>query len=292
MGRTRNSSLRSPLTWGCALGVAFGALGCSVTATADSADASDVSTSQAALVTVERTSDPAKTEVVARLVRVVGPGTLDEPALRLAGASDDLPGLGTCVAPSVRAQGASAVRSLELADLGQVTAELGGAPVSLTARHVPDPAGMLSGVVYNARLSEPGAVEGRKLVVRAAPTDPDAAFVAEVRVPADVSDLRLAGQDPRELSAAPGPTELTWLAGEPEDIIVVDVRAQGRPPVRCAFADAGRGVLPLLGDDGSLVVHRVHRERFRLDRSRRDDGEIRFDTAKTFVFSRTSREGR
>ena len=291
MGRPRKLPLRSPLTWGCALGVAFGALGCSVTATADSADASDVSASQAALVTVERTSDPAKTEVVARLVRVVGPGTLDEPALRLAGVSDDLPGLGTCVAPSVRAQ-ASAVRSLELADLGQVTAELGGAPVGLTARHVPDPAGVLSGVVYNARLVEPSAVEGRKLVVRTAPSDPEAAFVAEVRVPADVSDLRIGGQDPRELTTAPGPAELTWLAGEPEDVIVVDVRAQGRPSVRCAFADAGRGVLPLLGDDGTLVVHRVHRERFRLDKSRRDDGEIRFDTSKTFVFSRTSREGR
>jgi hypothetical protein len=129
------------------------------------------------------------------------------------------------------------------------------------------------------------------------------AFVAQVAVPSDVANLRFAGQDPKEFSAAQGPIELTWLtpdrtdrAGELEDLVIFEVRGTdpSRPASRCVFPDNGRALVPI-ADEGTVVVHRIHREHFHLDfsnpktRRDRDEGEIRFDTSRTIAFTRSGR---
>lgn len=285
------------------------ALGCSLSTAPDAADA-EAGTSQAALVTLERSStDGARVDVVARVVRAHG-GPLDEAALQLAGLGDALPALGTC-APvdgpgllGAREGGlAAASRGLELLQLGGVALEVGDTfRAPLVARHVPDPAGVLSGVVYNARISPEGAglMAARATVtVRAQPAPGDAegaAFAATVSVPRDLTDVRLAGQDPREL-AATGAAELTWAIDgeEPSTTIGVEIRPADatRTAYRCAFADTGRASLPaavLASDEGTLVLRRVQRERFRLEghgASRREaDGEIRFDAVRTLPYRR------
>lgn len=283
-------------------------LGCSLSAVPDAADA-EAGASQAALVTLERTADGARVDVVARVVRAHG-APLDEAALQLAGLGDALPPLGTC-APvdglglSSGLSGGSASRNLELLELGGVALEVGDFRAPLLARHVPDPAGVLSGVVYNARISPEGAgllAPRAAVTVRAQATagDPEgAAFVATVTVPRDVTDVRLAGQDPRELSAV-GAVELTWSAdGEDPSSSMVGLEVRptdaARTAYRCAFADTGRASLPavvLVADEGALVLHRVQRERFRLEghsAARQPEGEIRFDAVRVLAYHRERR---
>lgn len=295
-------------------------MGCSFSAVADPADgASDTNASQAALVTIERSSDATKADVVARVVRVTGAGTLDEAALRLAGFAEDLPAIGTCASSAARAGSTPAAAlsgHLELVDLGQVGIELqDGARTPLVARHVPDPAGVLSGIMYNARITDATPKGESRVTVRASgiSSDPDSvSFVASVSIPRDVADLRIASQDPRDFGAPPGPVDLTWTPavertdrferGDLDDVVVIDVRGNdtSRPsiPLRCAFADTGRATIPLASDEGVIVTHRVRRERFRLDlpssdprhkATKHDEGEIRFDSARAFPFMRTNR---
>lgn len=331
------------------------ALGCSFSAGAAGSEATDAETvgAQAALVTIasiastERsaTEPVQRADVVARVVRANG-GPLDEGALRLAGLGDDLPVLGTCAPMGSGSLGLAALaghagqtgsgssgssawrsRSLELMDLGSVAMDIGDAfraspvaTVTLAPRHVPDPAGVLSGIVYNARVSTESASQltpRAQVTVRAlgGPGEADpVGFTATITVPRDVSDVRLGGQDPREFFAPAGSVELTW-APEPEDAasagastIGVDVKPKdlSQPTIRCTFADTGRAILPaaaLVSDEGTLTVHRVHRERFRLEtRSARTvrepreprephdgEGEIRFDSARAFPYLRKAR---
>ncbi len=290
------------------------AMGCSLSTAPDAADA-EAGTSQAALVTLERSStDGARVEVVARVVRAHG-GPLDEAALRIAGLGDALPVLGTCVpvdGPGLSGTregglaGTAASRSLELVELGGVALEVGDTfRAPLVARHVPDPAGVLSGVVYNARLTPEGAgllAPRATVTVRAQPSPGDvegAAFTATVGVPRDVADVRLAGQDPRELTSLTslGAAELTWAADADESsaTIGVEVRPSDatRTAYRCAFPDTGRALLPaaaLSADEGTLVLRRVQRERFRLEGHagvrREGEGEIRFDAVRALPYRR------
>lgn len=295
-------------------------MGCSLSTAPDAADA-EAGTSQAALVTLERSStDGARVEVVARVVRAHG-GPLDEAALRIAGLGDALPVLGTCVpvdGPGLSGTregglaGTAASRSLELVELGGVALEVGDTfRAPLVARHVPDPAGVLSGVVYNARLTPEGAgllAPRATVTVRAQPSPGDvegAAFTATVAVPRDVADVRLAGQDPRELTSlisltsltSLGAAELTWAADADESsaTIGVEVRPSDatRTAYRCAFPDTGRALLPaaaLSADEGTLVLRRVQRERFRLEGHagvrREGEGEIRFDAVRALPYRR------
>ncbi len=307
--------------------LASSALGCSFSAGEGPADA-EVGNAQAALVTIERSAgEAARADVVVRVVRAHG-GPLDEAAIRLAGLGDELPALGTCAVfggSLGRAGGSGAggsafgMRSLELVDLGGVAVEVGDAlRAPLVARHVPDPAGVLSGLVYNARIAAESAAQltPRAVVtVRAAGAtgDVDAvAFAATITIPRDVTDVRLAGQDPRELATpiatGAGPSvELTWAAPEPEDLapgtldtLGVDVRPLDttRPGLRCAFPDTGRATIPAFPtasaiDEGTLTLHRIRRERFRVEagrgHGRESDGEIRFDAARSVPYVRKTR---
>ena len=299
------------------------ALGCSFNAVADAADADVAQANVQALVTVERAdSREARADVVARVARV-RTGTLDDASLRLAGLGDDFPALGTCslqtgslgsgAGSTSAGAGAFGSRGLELVDVGQVSLEgPDGLRAPLVARQVPDPAGMLSGVMYSARISDPSQHVGTSpvtLTVRAPGVtgDPESlTFVAQVTLPKDLAEVRLGGVDPKDFSGSAGaPADLTWQAAqESEDLVVVDLKSADRA-ARCTFADVGRASLltpatnELLQDATSLTVHRVHREHFRLDRTDHTDrvdtrkaeprGEIRVDSSRTFVLTRKSR---
>ena len=73
--------------------------------------------------------------------------------------------------------------------------------------------------------------------------------------------------------------------GEPAALVCSDVRPGG---ARCtlALAVAGHGSVPssLLGDSGTLVVHRLHREALHVRGI--DTGEVRFDFSRTVSYTR------
>jgi hypothetical protein len=310
--------LAAATLFGCATNVSIGGDG---TSGEPEASASSAAT---AVIVIERTaaagSETTRTEAVARFVRMRA-GAVDDDALRLIGATVDFPAMGTCAtglgamrgsstavasASGNGANGAAApspprARAMALLDVGAITVESGGVKTNLLARQLPDVADLVSGVVYTARptgaagYAEAALPARGTYVVRAGgSTELDIApFVAVATAPGDPVDLRVAGQDARTggVTIAPsGPAELTWEQGGADDVIYVDVtsKVSGVPGVRCLFADAGRASIAATAltafDEGTLSVHRVHREPIHAHGI--EPGEMRFDFARTIPFSR------
>jgi hypothetical protein len=205
-------------------------------------------------------------------------GAVDDSALRLAGASLDLPALGTCASPELPSP---SLRNVELVDVGSVTLEGAQAKTSLFPRAMPDPSGAVSGLFYSARATE-AFTPGANVQLRATGGDLAEGFLVSVPSPHDVGDLRLA-------TTAAG-LELGWDATDADarDVVYVDVSSASALVARCAIADAGRFVIPaatLAGlDDGLVSVHRVHHEPFRARGI--EPGEVRFDLARVAAFKR------
>lgn len=250
----------------------------------DGPDAEATSQTATAVVVVERSQGPGDAvhgdALVARFVRV-RQGTVDDPALRLAGAALDLPALGSCVA-ALDAQVATAGRSVELVDVGSVTVEGSLGRTVLFPRAMPDPSGAVSGLFYSARATDsftPGA--RLQLRVTSGQDLPDG-FLVNVAAPRDVGDVRL--------STTTAGLELGWDATDADarDIVYIDVSAAQTVVLRCASSDLGRFVVPtamLAGlDEGAVSVHRVHREPFRARGI--EPGEVRFDLARVVAFRR------
>ena len=264
-------------------------------------------------------TETARGEAVARVVRMRS-GPVDDEALRLVGGAVELPALGTCTALGGSRDGSgssfsgassssapsSPMRAMSLVDVGAVTLEAGGIKTSLAPRQLPDVADLVSGVVYTARPGD-GAIPARgSFVLRAAGSaDLDVApFIVDTIAPGEPTDLRIAGQDARSAAGVAlvpnASAELTWSAGATEDVVYVDIipsagpaattlGASGAATVRCVFADpAGRGALPASAlaafEDGTLSVHRLHREPFHAHGV--EPGEVRFDFARAVLFSR------
>lgn len=285
-------------------GLALPAFGCSanVSATPEQADAeANASAPTAAVIVVQRTvGDGARGEAVARFMRMRGRQDQAD-ALRVVGAAVDFPALGTCLSlttldRSVAIAPVSAVSPLEpapsvqLLDVGAVSMEANGVQTQLFARQVPDVVDLVSGVVYaRATDAEFLPARGRYVLRVAGALDADA-FVVPASAPGDLGDLRVAGQDGRVVALPPAAAaDLSWEPGAADDMVYVDVNATSvaqMPTIRCAFSDAGRATIAaaLLPDDGTLSIHRVHRERFRARGI--DSGEMRFDFAKVVSFSR------
>lgn len=299
--------LTGPLRTNVALAVlvAAGALfGCSapvggVAGSPDGVDAEAISPATA-IVVIERTTTPAsatgtgestRAEAIARFVRMRA-GAVDDQALRMVGVAVDLPPLGTCAALSEARAPAAPARALELADVGPITVESQNARTSLSPRQVPDPVGLVSGVVYSARAADPaGLPSGGRFTFRAGATELDVApFSVVASAPKDPGDVRLAGRELRAAISGASPVELAWEAddGASHDLIYVDVAGdRERAGSRCVFSDTGRATLAgslFAGiDDGTVTVHRLHREAFRSKGI--DSGEIRFDFARIVWFS-------
>jgi hypothetical protein len=258
----------------------FGALavlaGCS--ANADLPDAEAVSaTSASAIVVVER--GPSGDAIVARFVRA-RQGMVDDVALRTAGVQD-LPALGTCVTSFEGPLGAapSAARPVDLLDVGAVTFD----STVLLPRSLPDPAGMVSGYFYSARTNESFATAAASRVSLRASGGADLpeGFAVNLASPRELVDVRVA--------SLAGALDVTWDATDADvhDFVYVDVLAPTFV-ARCSGNDYGRLTLPanVLGnvEEGSLSVHRVHRESFKTRGI--DPGEVRFDLARVVTFRR------
>lgn len=264
--------------------------------------------STTAIVVVARSIDPtegSRAEASARFVRVAGSSTAS--ALQSIGASLDLP-RDSCASvaslASAAGPGEPGERALiELADVGSVSIDTGETQARLAPRQLPDVTDVVSGVVY-ARAADPAAfpagVAYTLRVSGAADIDP---IETRATAPADPTDVRLVGEDVLGAADLPAgePLEFAWPAGSvgPGDSLYADIRPSGGTGVRCVLAsdDIGDGglssaVIPstLLADEhgafteGTVVVHRVHREAFRARGL--EGGEVRFDFARTIAYKR------
>jgi hypothetical protein len=289
------------------------AIGC-VAPPDDRPDAEATSSTATAVVVVERTVGPGDAvrgdAVIARFVRV-RQGSVDEQALRIAGASGfdrDLPAVGTCSTAGFGAETQAALqpRSVDLLDVGVLTVDGAsnpgspGAPLAnagrstvLLPRSMPDPTGVVSGVFYSARSAEAFTPAARLQFHTSGGPDMAEGFRVDVPSPRDVSDVHVAFA-----SASPGSSpalEVSWeadaVASEARDVVYVDVLGpSSRLVTRCATLDVGQLAIPgtAVGnlEDGQLAVHRLHRESFRAKGI--EPGEIRFDIARVIAFHRGS----
>jgi hypothetical protein len=283
--------------------VAFAAasVACSapVAASSDTADAEAAASPATAVVVVERTSGPgdaSHAEAVARFVQMRA-GAVDDQALRMVGAAVDFPALDACEAVGKTWGGDSPARAVRLADVGLVTLEAsqamtpGSARTSLVARQLPDVADLVSGVVYTAR-GEGTLVPHARYALRSTGTAEVDPFEVLATAPPEPGDVKVDGQDGRvAVALTPGSgATLSWEPGAPEDLVYVDVvsRAGDGAVVRCLFADAGHATIAAAAfggvEEGTVSVHRLHREAFRAKGL--DSGEIRFDFARAIAFTR------
>jgi hypothetical protein len=299
----------------CAVGI-----GCSapVGAAAAVEGSIEASPSSTAVVLIERTvssGESARAEAVARFLRMRG-GPVDDEALRMVGAATDFPAVGACAPLSPAKAPESVARAVELVDVGSVSIEVNGVALSMPPRRLPDILDLVSGVVYSTRAPEPEALpSGATYVLRAsghasANGDQDLPpFVVSAVAPialgassmlvtsGDTDLLLVGGQDVKTpggiVLSSDAPVELAWEAGSPEDVVYVDVTqalASTTPAtrsVRCMFGDVGRAVLTptaLAEGEGTLAIHRLHRESFQARGI--DAGEIRFDFARVVSFRR------
>jgi hypothetical protein len=304
----------------CAVAPALGCAG-TVTGATGTGDAETPATN--AVILVERmvnAAEASRAVASARFIRVAGSSTAG--ALQTIGASLDLPPPGSCATVTSLAAGAGSLAAgalsdgaeralIELADVGSVAIDTGGALARLAPRQVPDVTDVVSGVVY-ARAADPSLFPaGAPYVVHVtggADLDP---IDAPATAPADPTDVHLVGEDGRGRAelAAGAPIEFDWPSGAPVgDVLYADVRPIGGSGVRCVLTadddvagDAGdpsqapglaRTLVPAASlfdehgpfTEGTVVIHRVHRETFRARGL--DSGEVRFDFARSIAYRR------
>jgi hypothetical protein len=245
-----------------------------VSTSSEGADAEAVAPATAIVVVKKAGGEPA--QAVARFVRMRS-GAVDDQTLRMLNATVELPALGTCESVPAREFAWSApARAVRLADVGPVSLEASGVRTALVAREVPDVADLVGGPVYTAQQLPTGA--GTIVLRGGAPELDVVPFEIAAAAPAEPGEVRV--------SFGAGGAEVGWDSGSAEDVVFVEIAGDGAP-ARCVFADSGHALVPSAsfgGDEGSLTLHRVHRESFHAKGL--DSGEIRFDFAKTIAFSR------
>lgn len=290
---------------------ALPAMGCTVPSSSDNPDAEAIAQSTTAVVVVERTTGPGEAahadNVVARFVRVQQ-GIVDDQVLRVVGAADDVPApvpaMGTCTAVDPdhtesfegRSSAARTPRGTTLLDVGAVALEdsktSGAKGTELLPRMMPDPAGVVSGVIYSARANDAFTAGGRVTLRVSGGADLEAGFVAQFNAPRDVSDVHV----------RPSKTgvDVTWDATDVDarDVVYVELLTPSSVVVtRCAVSDSTGHVFvpfassPLL-DEGQVAVHRLHREPFRVVAGKSaPEGEIRFNTVRIVTYPTPSLAG-
>lgn len=260
--------------------IAFGALSILVGCAVDNPDGPDaeaqVSSSAAGVVVVERTG--AGDAIVARFVRA-RQGAVDDAILRMAGGLD-VPAAGTCTTSLDLSP--PAVRGVDLLDVGAVTIDAPqGQTTVLLPRALPDPAGVVSGYFYSARTAEAFAPGARVSLRASGGQDMPEGFAVTVAAPRDLGEVRL--------DATATGLDVSWDAetSDARDLVYADVLAP-TTVARCAANDVGRLAIPAATvagiDEGSIVVHRVHREPLRARGI--EPGEVRFDLSRTVSFRR------
>jgi len=204
-------------------------------------------------------------------------------------------------------------------DVGSVAIEANGVSIALPPRRLPDIVDLVSGVVYSTRATDPEILPSdATYVLRASGPasvagEPDfQPLVASAVAPAALGEtdaLVVSGQDVRNPSGVvlslDAPVDLAWGAGNPDDLVYVDVTASpvgtssaltSSQAVRCVFSDVGHASLAATAFvdvggslEGTLSIHRLHHEAFQARGI--DSGEIRFDFARVVAWSLVSQPG-
>jgi hypothetical protein len=272
-----------------------GALGCTgEISPARPGDAEATTTS--AIVVVERSMDATGTphaQASARFVRFSASSSTDD-AMRSIGAALALPSRRACAhlasSPDQMAPDEPAP-IVELVDVGGVSMEAAGVETRLIPRQLPDITDVVSGVVY-ARSGDPAILPaGASYAVHISGGSALAGFDVAAKAPGDPSDVRLSGEDPPGSLRVRGPSiGFAWAPDDRADLIYVDVRPGG---VRCVLGedDGGAEVLrgevtaSVLDDEGTLVIHRLHRLVVR--QGGLASLEIRFDFSRSVSYVRS-----
>jgi hypothetical protein len=281
-----------------ALAVSAPLVGCTgaVSEPAGPGDAEGVAMSTSAVVIVERgldTTGALRAETSARFIRVPSTSSTQE-ALRAIGATVDLPPAGSCASIASLAGGATQATSVpvvELVDVGAVALDTTAGETRLVPRQLPDVTDVVSGVVY-ARTADPTLLPSvARYVVHVAGALDVEPFDVAATAPADPTDVRIAREDTSGLSVPGGAAiELAWPEDASDDVLYVDVQPAA---YRCTLdagsagpSDRTRASVPasLVDEDGTLVVHRVHREA--LSVRGLESAELRFDFSRSVSYVR------
>src|SRR5205814_852472 len=152
---------------------------------------------------------------------------------------------------------------IELLDVGNVTVESSAIRSTLVARRLPDVVDLVSGVVYTARGPEDGSFGAGHYSLRVAGSADVPAFVRDADGPSVPSAVRVADQDAIGTVVIDGSTDVAWEPGSERDIVLVEITGASAT-TRCTFADAGHASITAtsFGAQGTLTLHRIHREPF------------------------------
>jgi hypothetical protein len=255
------------------------------------------------IVLVERTAAEGgvvQTNVSAKFMRLAA-GTDAELAERVVGGSWlTLPAAGECVAinsfgGAEETPALSGLSTIELLDVGDLSIQAGAKAMPLAARAFPDVGDLVSGVFYTSRDARSDLPAPARYVLASTGSAQLDRFAIEADAPAAPEEVRVGdaalveGVSLEEGSAA----VLHWRAGQTSaegrkaegDLIYVDLTAPSGTGVRCAYADAGEGVVPeamlraktwgALPVTLNLSVHRVRQGSF--SAAGIDAGDLRFD---------------
>ncbi len=237
-----------------------------------------------ALVSIERSEylngDEARAEAAAHFARIpshVDPAALFE-ALGLVG---ELPPLGECFIGEAEMGEVPEDVFVEFVEAGDVSIRADGVETPLARRAVLGLSDVISGVVYTTldRSAEPFP-SGQ--VYRATSTGGElAAVTLEGVAPETLDDVQLEGIAWEYLPEAPlnGPLEVTWAAGDRDDIVVVEFSSDSALQTQCAFSDSGGAVIPegAVPKTGNGYVSIRRLRVVEVDIPNADGGELRFD---------------
>jgi hypothetical protein len=175
------------------------------------------------------------------------------------------------------------VDRIELLEAGNVSLHTSQHQTTLAPRAFPAVTDLVEGVVYTTRdLSAEPLPAGEPYTVRAAGSDAIVPLSVSVQAPAEPTGVTVGGVPIHELStvSARQPIDITWKVGEPEDMVYVELSAEGVPSAVCAFRDElGAATVPAgtftASSEGRFALHRVRQQPF--DASGVESGRVRFD---------------
>lgn len=274
----------------------FSGVGCSATVSGSGTVDAEPRLTTSAVVVVERMVDPvgsSRAEASARFVRVAAPVSTEE-ALQAIGAAVALPTADRC-APLALLAAASPLAEpapvVELVDVGSVSLDAEGRETHLVSRLLPDVTDVVSGLVY-ARTADPSLLPAESRYTLRVGGRPDlAAFEITAAAPADPANVQVGGLEADGTVAVTGASlPFSWPSGAEGDVVYVDIQPGA---FRCVLGGKSapddsllRAVVPtaLLGDSGTLVVHRLRSEP--LVAQGLEGGELRFDFGRALSYVR------
>lgn len=236
----------------------------------------------------------AQTNVSAKFMRLSAP-TDPDLAEQVVGAKLDLPAIGSCrlQAPTeakVDRRTRSALGTIELIDVGDVSLRAGSSAMSLAVRAFPDVGELVSGMFYTSPDTTRALPAGTLYTLEGTGSGAIDRFTIEADAPPAPEQVRVAGTPLTEsISLDPdAPATVEWTAGVAtprKDLVLVDLSVPSGAAIRCAFNDEGSATLPSwvlkskelgpLPATATLAVHRIRQRSF--TGPGLDTGEMRFD---------------